>query len=287
MSNLPPSSVPDKQQALLKGICPSWQQDYFKLTNGQRKFILGVLYNTLQFSYPQIAELLGTYPNKVRRDAGKLGIISRTKRTAQQIALKHGRHTHPTKGKKRPENVKVQISERMNEVWAEMSEAEKQRRSNLAKQQWDKMTEEDKQKLRQAAGDAVRQAAKDGSKLEKFLLKGLLQAGFRVDFHREHFVQNERLQVDLFMPQNNIAIEVDGPSHSLPIWGQESLEKTRKTDAHKTSLLLSKGLVLIRIQQIKPPSQKYKRDILQQLIETIKRVTKHFPSRKNRYITLS
>ena len=58
-------------------------------------------------SWKEIAELLGTYPNRVRRDATKLGIESRTKSDAQKIALSEGKAEHPTAGKKQSEETKM------------------------------------------------------------------------------------------------------------------------------------------------------------------------------------
>ena len=91
----------------------------------------------------------------------------------------------------------------------------------------------------------------NNSKLEKFILTQLLKDGYRVDFHKEQMLSNTKLQVDLFLPTINLAIEIDGPSHFAPIWGQDALTKNQKYDEKKNGLLIGKGLSLIRIKQTK------------------------------------
>ena len=49
----------------------------------------------------QIAEHFNTYPNKIRRILTKNGVELKTRSQAQKNALKRGRATHPTSGKKR------------------------------------------------------------------------------------------------------------------------------------------------------------------------------------------
>ena len=51
-------------------------------------------------SWREIAKMLDTNSNRVRRDAAKLGIESRSRSDAQKLALSQGRQTHPTEGKK-------------------------------------------------------------------------------------------------------------------------------------------------------------------------------------------
>ena len=97
---------------------------------------------------------------------------------------------------------------------------------------------------------------------------------------------NERLHIDLFLPDMATAIEVDGPSHFEPVWGEEALLRTQKADQQKTGLLLSNGFVLIRVKQQKGLSEKYKREILSSLTKTLDGIKKKYPSRENRYIEI-
>jgi len=197
-----------------------------------------------------ISEKLGTYPNKVRRALKFLGVDLKSKSEAQSNALKSGRHKHPTKGRKRTEEERIKISEGMATHWENMSEDERERRIALAKKQWEEMTENEKSELRSMAAEAVRRASQEGSKIEKFLKEGLTSEGYDVIFHMKGLIPAENLEVDLFVPSLKTAIEIDGPAHFLPIWGEDSLQKNIRSDAKKSGLILSKGYCMIRVKQI-------------------------------------
>ena len=229
-------------------------------------------------SFADIAKQLGTYPNKIRRQAILMGIEPRDKKKAQTEALKSGRHKHPTKGTKRNSSVKEKISESMGKVWEKMDKKERSRRSDIGKEQWNEMSVEKRKEFHKRSHEAIRKSSKEGSKLEKYLLGRLTEDGFRVDFHKEHAVVNERLQIDLFLPELNVAIEVDGPSHFKPVWGEDALAKTQKSDAQKNGLLISRGTAVIRVRQEKCLSQKYQRDIYKKLSESLSEIKKGRPS---------
>ena len=59
------------------------------------------------------------------------------------------------------------------------------------------------------------------------------------------FNKNENLEIDLFIPALKTAIEIDGPAHFLPIWGQQSLERHIRADAQKAGLLINRGFVVL------------------------------------------
>lgn len=273
MSNLPASLQKTAEQLLT-------------LSPDEQVNTIQTLYNTHSLSYPEIAKMAGTYPNKIRRIAKASGIESRTKSSAQKLALDSGRHTHPTKGKKHSEKSKLQISESMATSWEGLSTQERDRRSKMAKDQWESMSIEEQEEFRRLASNAVREAAKNGSKLEHYLMAELIGLGYRVEFHKEHMVKNDRLQVDLYLPKLNTAIEVDGPSHFKPIWGNEVLQRNRKADAQKDGLLLGMGMCVIRIRQTKGLSEKYKRDLLNMLVAAVEQIDKKFPESSKRHIIL-
>jgi very-short-patch-repair endonuclease len=256
------------------------------LSETQLARFLDETYLQRKMSIPQIAQECDTYNNRIRRSLIKCGYAIRDKSQAQKIALASGRHKHPTKGIGHSEEAKIKISEKQSEVWRNLTDAEKEHRSTIGRNQWNSMSDSEKTEFKRKANDAVRLAAKQGSKLEHFLLKGLIDAGYSVDFHREHFVKNERLQIDLFLGKLGVAVEVDGPSHFLPIWGPDTLAKNQQADAQKDGLLLGMGFCVIRIQQKHSLSEKYKRDILQELLGRLETINKKFPSRAKRHITL-
>ena len=177
------------------------------------------LYLNRQWSTYQIAENLNTYPNKIRRLLKKHGVELRSKGEAQKIALEEGRTEHPTKGKVMKASTKLKISEKQGELWDNMPEEKRQQRVETGKDSWNKKTAAEREALIKKAHEAVQEACRIGSKLDHFVLEELSKGGFVVEFHKEHWLQNNRLQIDLFVPELRTAIEVDGHSHFRPVWG--------------------------------------------------------------------
>jgi very-short-patch-repair endonuclease len=240
-----------------------------------------------QRSTYDIAQECGTYPNKVRRALKQHQISCRDKSEAQSVAIKTGRNKHPTKGNIRSEEIRIKISEAMARAWEQMSEAEKARRVEIAQQQWHTMPEEQKEHFKKLAAEAVRKAAEEGSKLEKFLLTELRRHQYAVLFHKTNMISREELQVDLYLPDLKVAIEVDGPTHFYPIWGEENLAKHLSADHAKTGLLLAGGYVLIRIKNLtKNVSKIQYRNLLTNLLNRLQSIKNQFPPPSDRLIEI-
>lgn len=254
--------------------------------NKYKEYIIDQYVNEKKSTY-EIAQELKTYPNKIRRALNTLGVDLRDKSSAQTVAIESGRHEHPTRGKKRTEAEKVAISNGMASYWENMEEEEKKRRSDISKKQWAEMSEEDKANLRKLAAEAVRKASKEGSKIEKFIYEGLTKIGYDVIFHKRGLVANENLEVDLFIPAINTAIEIDGPAHFLPIWGEESLNRHIRADAQKAGLLMNRGFVILRVKNIiRNLSQKNMRETLAAILVELKKIEKKFPPATKRLIEI-
>lgn len=265
---------------------PNNLQEYDALEDNEKAELLNKLYNIDGLTWGAIANQLSTYTNKILRDAKRLNVPSRDRSKAQSLALASGRHPHPTKDKGHSIEAKVSISESVAKRWEDMSEDERERKREEAKERWESKTPEEIKLFRQAAGEGVREAAKNGSKLEKYLLNGLISAGFKVEFHKEQWVIREKLQLDLYIPEILTAIEVDGPSHFKEIWGVDNLVKNQQRDAEKTGLLLERGCVIVRVRQTKSLSNKYMRDILNSLIQTLNQIKTKFPEKGSRIISI-
>ena len=253
--------------------------------NGKRN-VLEKLYIEYEFSWAEIAKLCGTYANKVRRDAKKFEIKSRDKSEAQKSALQSGRHSHPTKGTKHTEETKIKISESVAKDWENMTEDQRDKKREEAKKRWDAKSEEEIRQFSQAAGDGVRKASKEGSALEHFLLNELIAAGYKIEFHKKQWVGRENLEIDLYLPELNVALEVDGPSHFENIWGADNLAKNKQRDNEKSGLLLGRGCVILRVRQKKGLTNKYKRDILASVLETLEQIKRKKPEKGKRHIIL-
>lgn len=226
-------------------------KEYSTLSKKQKVDLIDKLYVKENKSFADIAKIYGTYPNKILRDAKSFNVPIRTKSEAQKNALKTGKHKHPTKGKERSEDIKNKIGKSVMSAWENLTESELNDRKAKAQENWSKLTEDKKLSIQKSATDAVRLASKLGSKLEHYLLRKLIDSGYAVDFHKEHTLVNTKLQIDLFVRDNNIAIEVDGPSHFAPVWGEEVLKRNITYDQKKEGLIIGKGWHLIRVQQQK------------------------------------
>lgn len=218
----------------------------------------------------EIAKQFDTYPNRINRIIKKNGRALRTRSEAQKMVLQTGKAVHPTKGKCRTDEDKLKISEGQSNVWKKMSKKERNRRSRISKQQWERMTEEEKDNLQKAALAAMRKASTEGSKIEKVLLDRLTDEGYNVLFHAKKIVEGTDLEVDMFLPEINTVIEIDGPTHFIPIWGEEKLQRHVESDAKKSGIILSQGFTMIRIKyMIKNLSLVQERDFCNKVLEVI------------------
>ena len=235
----------------------------------------------------EIAEELNTYPNRIRRALLSYGEVLKDKSQAQSNALKTGRHKHPTKGKKHSEETKTKISESVYTYWDGLSDAEREKRVEKTREQWNNMTDEEREKFHKAAGEGIRKAAKEGSKIERFVMEALRKDGFQVVFHKKGLILDKDLEIDLFIPELNTAIEIDGPTHFFPIWGEKNLQRHQVSDARKAGLLLGHGCVLIRIKNVaKNLTKKHERDLYSVLVESLESIKKKFPPKGKRFIEL-
>jgi very-short-patch-repair endonuclease len=259
---------------------------YNSLSENDRKKIIKDMYINEKKSFAQIAEKLGTYANKIRRDAIKFKIEIRDKSTAQKNAFDTGVIQHPTKGKKRSEKTKEKIGQSVMKSWESLSDAELKDRKLKAKIQWDNMDDDHKQNMLRLANEAVRVSSKTGSKLEKFILHGLIENGYKTEFHKEQNLLNTKLQIDIFLPELNTAIEIDGPSHFLPVWGEESLARNVKYDNKKTGLLLGRGCVILRIRQTRDFSESRARKILFEVLSILNDIKNNYPEPSARTIEI-
>lgn len=246
---------------------------YDNLKESDKKNILQELYIDKGMSFANIAKQYNTYANKLRRDAIKFNIKIRDKSEAQKNAIETGSHKHPTKGSKRPSEVKEKIGKSVMQSWDKLSSSELEDRKNKSRDRWEALDDDTKQNILKLANDAVRVASKEGSKLEKYLMHKLIQDSYRVEFHKEQTLLNTKLQIDLFLPAHNIAIEVDGPSHFEPVWGDDSLSKNRKYDAKKEGLITGRGWHLIRIKQTRDFSKSRADVIYQELNRAIQDIS--------------
>jgi very-short-patch-repair endonuclease len=244
--------------------------------------VIDMYTNKNQSTY-DIAEELDTYPNKVRRTLKKHGYELKSRSEAQAAALTSGRSTHPTAGKKRTLKERVAISSSLVDYWERMSDDERKRRVETAKTNWDKMSDQQKESMRSKGIAAIRTAASEGSKLEKVMQESIEAVGHVVELHKM-LIPSEKLEIDLYIPSLKTIIEVDGPSHFLPIWGEDKLKKQVNADLRKSGTLLTKGYAVIRVKSLGQESLAKREQLVKQVIIHLSEIDERFPPRSKRFI---
>ena len=216
----------------------------------------------------------------------KIGLESRSKSDAQRLALLEGRHSHPTKGKKQKNSTKLKISESQGKVWDSLSEEEREYRSQIGKEAWENKTEEERSIFFKKSTQAIQEASRSGSKMEKHLYDYLSEKGYYVERHKEHVLQNEKFHIDLYIPSLRTAIEVDGPMHFEPVFGEDKLQRRQSADSQKNGLILGSGMALIRVKLSKRNSQRYLREVEANLQNLLDIIDQKFPEKNNRYFEI-
>lgn len=243
----------------------------------------------------EIAESLNTYSTKILRALKFLGKIlhndeSHYKRDysdAQKLALEKGRAKHPTEGKTLDKDHKEKIGISRSKAYHALSDSDKLEISKISKKNWDLLGKAKQEEIRVLALESVRVASKLGSKTERHLHNGLMKSGYTVEFHKTGLVFGTTLEVDLFLPEIKTAIEIDGPGHFLPIWGEEKLAKQQIADMAKQGILLNNNYVILRIKQIdKSISLTKMNHLLSLVLSEVEAISTKFPEPKNRLIEI-
>lgn len=234
---------------------------------------LDKMYNKELMSYRKIAKKYGVSPGKVQRQCLKFGFEKRDRADAQKLSLEQN---HPTKGRKRTAEEKLKIGQGISKNWSNLTEEELTERKKTHRAAWDRLPESKKKEIHEEANKKIRETIKGGSKLERYIHEQLLRAGYFVHFHSVILV-NEKLEVDIYLPKNRIVIEVDGPSHFEPIFGQETLERNQKADQQKDSLVINNGMCIIRVQHQNTVSNIKRIKFWEVLHKCLKKLEQNFP----------
>jgi len=232
-----------------------------------KKRLIKRLYQKEQKSWDTIAQACNCSRTKIRKLARKFNIAGRSRTEAQHIALNI--YGHPRQGATTSLATKTKISESMGEHWDQLSEEDKTKKSQVSKDLWANRDPAENKRIQTAGAMSFHKASINGSKLERYLSFELNKLGHQVELHKEHHLKNKALQIDIFLPTIGVAIEVDGPTHFEPIFGQDKLERIQKSDRQKTGLILSCGYHFIRIAHVKKLSYRFQRDTLNKIVNIL------------------
>lgn len=237
------------------------------------------------FSCAEIAEEFNTYSKKVERILKKNGVQTRSRSDAAKKAIKRGRAKPPTTDK-RSEEEKIAISKGVQNAWKNKTPEEREEFSKGAKSRWDNMDPVKKREMQEKAGRALRMACIEGSKAEKFLKLKLEKMGYEVVMHKKGLVEGN-FEIDLLLPELNTIIEIDGPQHFLPIFGEDRLAEVVKMDSIKNGLLIGKGFCVVRIKYLcKSMNKVVERKLWDVVSKQIEKIEIEFPPKSKRFIEL-
>lgn len=237
-----------------------------------------------KLSASEIAKKLGTYTLKVTRALKFLKIEIRDKSETQALVLE--KIPHPTKGKRMSEETKQKISTSVHNKWKSFSDEKRLAIKEECKRRWDNYSLDHIEALRAASVEGIRRSSKEGSKLELYLMQGLRDNGYKPHHHFNPH-EKEKLEVDIYIPELKVAVEIDGPSHFFPIWGDDALAKVTKADSEKNGLLALNGFCVIRIRNlVNKATDVLKRNLLKNLIEVLEDVKRKFPPKSERLMYL-
>ena len=196
-------------------------------------------------SVSSLAAKMGTYTNKIRREAQRLDIEIRNRSETRKMLLENNKAKSPTEGKKRSKEEKIKIGKGRSKAWTPKA---KKKMAEISKERWEQKTDDEKAEFLESSRAAIREALLNGSKLEQEIYNFLIDAGYNAERQRKFLIERDKMSIDIFLNDEGIAIEIDGPSHQLPIWGEDKLERTRIIDKRKDDLLLGANLRIIRIK---------------------------------------
>lgn len=238
-------------------------------------------------SITDIAIHYNTYPNKIRRLLTSNGYQLRSKSEAQKLALEQNKMPHPTEGKKRTQDELAAISYGVHNTYSKQTKEFKEKCREQAQQRWSQMSKKQRAEFIKKGNNAIREAAKNGSKLENFLKSFLDTNGYYAIQHMKGLVPNTNLEPDLYVEKLHTIIEIDGLSHFEPIWGQEQFEKTVAADKEKNGLFLTQGYCVIRIKDMKSEATIFAHQKIADIVLCcLQDIEENFPPPSQRYFEL-
>jgi very-short-patch-repair endonuclease len=220
-----------------------------------------------------IAREHGVFPNQIRRALIKNGIQPRNKSEAQKNNIE--KNGAPMTGRKRSTEEKERISSGMQKWWDALSDDQKnemkERLSEAAKGKWESLSEEEQKIALRKMQAANRTRSKFGSKNENMIAQILSKHGLKIVQRSKDYTPGRRFEIDICLPEHQIAIEWDGPTHFDPIYGEVHLAKVKMKDDFKDSVLISAGWTVFRCRDMASSSSlAFCNRVANRLLEMIK-----------------
>ena len=229
------------------------------------------LYYEERLSMRKVAVAVDVPLATLSRFMKKHGITARSKASAQKNFLKD--NDHQMKGRKHTDETKKRISHSLGDFWDSLSDEEreevKRKIGSAWRRKWEAMSEQERKLMMEDLASKAKAAQGNGSRLERFIAEELRKRGYLVEERTTNYTSGKSFEIDIALPSESIAIEVDGPTHFLPIYGEEHLEQQRERDARKDELVNSAGYNMLRVQDNNGPLSQLRIDKIEQAIREI------------------
>lgn len=223
-------------------------------------------------SMRQLAAKLNVPLATLSRFMKKHGITSRDKAEAQKNYLKD--HEHQMQGKKHSDSTKQKISKGLGEFWDKLSEDDKEelkkKIGSAWRRKWQQMSDTDRRAMMESLSNKAKEMQGQGSRFERFVAEELRKRGYAVEERSVNYTAGKQFEVDIALPKERIAIEIDGPTHFLPIHGEDHLKEQQERDARKDELITGTGMNMLRIRDNNGPLSQVRIDRIEQAIKEIK-----------------
>jgi len=204
-----------------------------------------------QKSTVEIAEMLGCYPEQIRRALKKFGIPVRTKAKASRNYYANG-GVNARKDYKFSEEEKERASIIAKEYWlSDESEDARNRISESSRNLWEQKSKDERRETVSRLHQACREASKYGSKAQRRIAEILRKKyGYNVMTGVTELVGIGNLEVDIALPKNGIIIEVDGITHFEDVYSDNRYERAQEHDKKKNDIMTAAGWSVIRVQLV-------------------------------------
>lgn len=205
----------------------------------------------------KVAERIGCNQSHIVRMIAKYNkqnpnnpIKKRNKSEAQKNYIKQS-GKHQREGTHHDDATKDLISDRMKDFYdSEEGQAVKDKISEFRQQEWAEKSADERAAILEDLHEANRakMRAGEGSNFENFLAEQLEEGGYFVEQRTKTWTPGQKFHVDIALPNEKIIIEVDGPTHWAPIYGEDELIKVQNKDAKKDAVLHGNGWHVLRVQ---------------------------------------
>lgn len=257
-----------------------------KKFNITKDFLLEEFVNKGKSTF-EIAKEVGCFPTQIRRLLKKYGIPVRDRSDARKLAIQQ--RGHHMEGKERTEEEKLAISMSLQTYWDDMSDEEADERRKKAAQvamsNWEALSDEEKKLTIEKLHKGNKRAAQKGSKNENAIAAMLKERGYKVFQRTTEFTPACTYEIDIALPDYCIAIEIDGPTHWSPVYGEENLQRVQEKDDRKDQMLMGCGWAVVRCRDhSSSPSKAICRRIVDQIVDGIENKT--FKTRKVHFLDM-